>query len=61
VERASVICPVCGRTWGEIMRARAIRWTVILLLAAAVAYEAFRHKRHASHAAAAPTSEWAWA
>ena len=52
VERASIICPVCGRTWGEIMRARAIRWTVILLLVAVVAYEVVRHKRHATHVSA---------
>jgi hypothetical protein len=45
VERASVICPVCGRTWGEIMRARAIRWTVILLLIAVIAYGVM-HRHH---------------
>lgn len=39
VERASVTCPVCGGTWRAIMVARAVRWSVIVLLAAVIAYE----------------------
>ena len=47
VERASVVCPVCGGTWGAILLARAIRWAVILLLVAFIAYEVIRHQAQA--------------
>ena len=47
VERASVVCPVCGGTWGGIIIARAMRWVVILLLVAFIAYEVVR--RHPLH------------
>lgn len=46
VERASVVCPVCGRSWTEILVARLARWVAMLGLVAFIAYEGLRWRHH---------------
>ena len=43
VERESVECSVCGRSWSQLMLARAIRWMLVCSLVAIIGYELLHH------------------
>jgi RNA polymerase subunit RPABC4/transcription elongation factor Spt4 len=45
VERASVVCPVCGRSWTQLLLVRIARWAAIVAAAAVVAYVQL-HRHH---------------
>ena len=38
VERDSIACPVCGRSYAEVMTRRLVRWVLLLALVAWLVY-----------------------
>jgi hypothetical protein len=38
VERDSIACPVCGRSYAEVMLRRLVRWVLLLALLAWLVY-----------------------